>query len=231
MMDVGRDLERMQDYVSGRLPDDEHRAFEERLMRDPDLVREFEQSLRLREGLELLRERGHFVKPPVRSPRAWTWLPALAAAAILALVMFLWVQPGRPPGGVSQSLPGTLLAAAGGSPVTAHFTFVATRDDSTPTLALPASGLIELRAAPAERSAQSDYRVTLVREDDGGSPRPVGTVSNVALTADGYVHAYAEASHLAPGTYALRVAAVSEPKAPPAEFHFRLRAPDSNSAP
>jgi anti-sigma factor RsiW len=56
MIDVESDFQRMQDYVGGRLSDEEHRAFEERLVRDPELVREFEHSLRLREGLEQLRE-------------------------------------------------------------------------------------------------------------------------------------------------------------------------------
>jgi len=60
--DAGRDVERMQDYMVGRLSDDEHRAFEDRLVRDPGLVREFEQSLRLSEGLHQLRAQGHFDK-------------------------------------------------------------------------------------------------------------------------------------------------------------------------
>jgi hypothetical protein len=220
MIDVGRDLERMRDYVVGRLPDEEQQAFEERLGRDPELVRELEQSLQLREGLEQLRSQGYFTRAAAARVRSWTWLPALAAAAALALVMFLWVEPSRVPTGVAES-PATLLTAAAGAPVTARFTFLAMREATAPRLALPAGGLIELRAAPAERSAQSGYRVTLLRERDGGSSQAVGAVSNVVLTDD-YVHVYADASHLTPGAYRLRVEAVGEPKAPPAEFPFIL---------
>ena len=35
MIDVARDFERMQDYIVGRMSDEEQRAFEERLVRDP----------------------------------------------------------------------------------------------------------------------------------------------------------------------------------------------------
>jgi hypothetical protein len=229
MMDVPRDLERMRDYVVGRLSDEEQRAFEERLTRDPELVRELEQSLRFREGLEQLLQQGYFAQAATaRRARSWTWLPALAAAAALAVVMFLWVEPSRVPTGVPQS-PATLLSGAGGSPVTAHFTFVTTRDVTAPRLGLPASGLIELRAKPAGPSAESGYRVTLLREEDGGSSQPVGTVSSVPLTADGYVHTYADAARLTPGAYALRVEAVGEPKAPSAAFRFVLSTGNSTS--
>jgi hypothetical protein len=222
MIDVGRDLERMRDYVVGRLPDEEQQAFEERLGRDPELVRELEQSLRLREGLEELRSQGYFTRAPApRRARSWTWVPALASAAVLALVMFLWVEPSRVPTGAPES-PATLVTVTAGAPVTAHFTFLTTREATTPRLELPASGLIELRAAPAERSAQSGYRVTLLREAGSGSSGPVGAVSNLVLTRDGYVRAYADASHLTPGAYSVRVEAVGEPQAPTAEFPFIL---------
>src|SRR5215469_2776524 len=112
MMDLGRDFERMRDYVVGRLPEDEYRAFEERLGRDPELVRELEQSLRLREGLAQLQEQGYFARTPAARARSWTWLPALAAAAVLALVMFLWVEPSRVPTGVTRP-PAALLSVAG----------------------------------------------------------------------------------------------------------------------
>jgi hypothetical protein len=226
-MDLGRDFERMRDYVVGRLPEEEHRAFEERLERDPELVRELEQSLRLREGLAQLQEQGYFTRVTTSRVRSWAWLPALAAAAVLALVMFLWVEPSRV-STVTPS-PGALLRVADGRPVTAQFTFLATREASAPQLELPASGLVEVRAAPAERRAQSDYRVTLFREQDGAS-RPVGTVSNVALTADGYVQTYADASRLKPGAYEVRVEAVGEPKASGAEFRFILTARNQTPA-
>ena len=56
MVRAGRDYRTMQDYIVGRLSDDESHAFEDRLVNDPGLVRELEESIRLREGLQRLRE-------------------------------------------------------------------------------------------------------------------------------------------------------------------------------
>src|SRR5258708_1966706 len=93
VIEVGRDFERMQDFIVGRLSDDEHRAFEDRLARDPALVHELEQSLRLSEGLHQLRVQGYFDKAASRARGSRTWLPLLAAAAIAGLALFLWLQP------------------------------------------------------------------------------------------------------------------------------------------
>ncbi|HXY96819.1 MAG TPA: hypothetical protein VEH00_07570, partial [Steroidobacteraceae bacterium] len=69
MIDVERDFERMRDYADGRLADDERRTFEDRLLRDPELVREFEQTLRLREGLEQLKQQAYFARSAPRPAR------------------------------------------------------------------------------------------------------------------------------------------------------------------
>ena len=59
-MNAGSDFTTMQEFIVGRLSDDEHRAFEERLVREPALVRELEQSLQIREGFQQLRAQGYF---------------------------------------------------------------------------------------------------------------------------------------------------------------------------
>src|SRR5260370_32059270 len=93
MIDGGRDFEQMQDYVVGRLSDEERRTFEDRLVRDPDLVREFEQSLRLREGFQQLRAQGYFERSAPRARGFRIWPAALPAAAIAGGALFLWPQP------------------------------------------------------------------------------------------------------------------------------------------
>ena len=57
-MDIGHEFERLQNYTVDRLSDDERLAFEHDLVSDPELVRELEHSLRLREALQHLREQG-----------------------------------------------------------------------------------------------------------------------------------------------------------------------------
>jgi hypothetical protein len=69
MIDVAREFERLRDYLVGRLPDDEVRDFEDRLVRDPELAREFEQSLRLHAGMQELRAQGYFAVRTSRPSR------------------------------------------------------------------------------------------------------------------------------------------------------------------
>jgi len=222
-MDAGRDFERMQDYVVGRLSDDEHRAFEDRLVRDPGLVREFEQSLRLAEGLQQLRAQGYFETAASRARGFRIWLPLLAAAAIAGIALFLWLQPSTGPSPVLTASLESRTAAVAPS-VTAHFTFVAMRDSSTPDLDLPSGGVIEFRAAPATHMTASRYRLTLVQQDEGRGSKPVGAVAGLAVSADGYVHGYADASRLGPGSYLLRIELDAATSGTAEVFPFNLRA-------
>jgi len=222
MIDVARDFERMRDYMVGRLSDDERRAFEDRLARDPGLVHEFEQSLRLREGLQQLREQGELARA-----RPWTtswriWSPMLAAAAIAAVALFLRAQlyPQDSPV-LRASMPSAV--AGGARAPAAHLTFVATRSGTTPIVEVPATGVVELRAAPAERLPASPYQVTIIRRNDAGSSQTVGTVTGLGLSADGYVHSYAEASRLEPGSYLLRVEPEGATAGRADDFPFELR--------
>ncbi|MGO9850178.1 MAG: hypothetical protein ACLPTM_00985 [Steroidobacteraceae bacterium] len=223
MIDVGRDFERMRDYMVGRLSDDERRAFEDRLGRDPELVRELEQSLRLREGLLQLKAQGYFNQPAgrtslgarVRGLKTQDWLPALAAAAVGALALFLWVQPRMTASGV--------LRAAVDSPVAAQFTFMAMRSGSAPDLALPSAGPIELRVQPAAHATVARFRVTLLREGEHAAQTPVGALAGLALGADDSIHFYADSARLAAGTYRLQVEPDAGANGAAESFEFTLR--------
>lgn len=226
MMVVGRDVERMRDYLAGQLSPDEHRAFEDRLLRDPGLVSELELSLRLREGLEVIKEQGH-VRPAARGAPVKAWVPALLAAGVAGLALLLWAPRGPVP---STLLTASLAGhdAAGAEPaVAAHFTFVAVRGSSRPVLDVPVSGAIEFRAAPAADPSLSRYRLTLARENDAGSTMTVGSVDNLPLSKDGYVRAYADAARLAPGRYQLRVSSDPERADAVQSFPFTLRRADA----
>jgi hypothetical protein len=220
MIDVGRDFERMRDYLIGALSEEERRSFEDRLVRDPALVREFEQSLQLREGLQALREEGYFASVPSRVRSLRMWLPALAAAGLAGLAVLLWAP--RSAGPAALLMPSAGARAGDAAPlITAHFTFVPVRGSAASDLELPPGGLIEFRAAPAATEAR--YRVTLIHQDERGSSHPVGEVANLAVGADGYLHCYAQASRLAAGRYELRIEADAAGTGPPTTFAFSLR--------
>ena len=228
-MDATSDLDRVRDYLVGRLSDEERRSFEERMARDPQLVREFEQALELREGLKELQAQGYFLKPLARpgavARRLRTWLPLLAAAAVTGIAFILWTQRSVAPSGVLSASPESAATTAGAAAVAAHFTFVSTRGAATPDLDLPSHGLIEFRAAPGMHGSSTTlYRMTLVRSDEAGPSRSVGTLSALALDGDGYVHGYADAARLSPGSYLLRIDSGSTGAGTSEEFAFNLRA-------
>ena len=219
MIDLERDFERMRDYVLGRLTDEERGTFEDRLARDPELVREFEQTLRLREGLEQLKDRVYLVKPaPRASRRHLVWIPALVAAAVAAIAIILWVQPQGTSAGVLRASPGP----AGPAGVSAQFTFVSLRGSSAYDLQRPAAGLVEFRASPAGPATGARYRLTLERVAQGGVAEPVGALADLAPGADGYLHGFADASRLPAGGYLLRVEAAGRTAETALDFPFEL---------
>jgi hypothetical protein len=217
------DFARMRDYVVGRLSDDERRAFEDRLVREPELVRELERSLALREGLQRLRAQRYFARATYHGRGARVWLPTLAAASIAGVALFLWGQR-------QMTAPPVLLASLesrSGAEVPPHitrFTFVSMRGGPTFDLALPSAGLIEILAPPSTRLAHSRYRVTLIRSDHADPGKTIGVLAAVALSADGYVHCFADASRLSAGSYVLSVEPDTATPGVAESFAFNLRA-------
>lgn len=233
MTDTTRDVERIRDYLVGRLSEDEQIAFQDRLARDPSLAREFEQSRRLRAGLRELRTQGYFATatPNARNPGTrGLWHPLrLAAAALIVGASLLVAWRVNHESSVLTALPTTRLTS--GAPlIAAHFTFVSMRDGKRPELALPSSGLIELQAAPEARTAKS-YGVTLIRNPEGGAAQRVGVVTRLRLGADGYVHCYADSSRLAPGSYGLRIEPDDASSPGTQVFLFVLRSPGATASP
>jgi hypothetical protein len=229
VISASRDYERMQDYIVGRLSDHESHAFEDRLLNDPGLVRELDESLRLREWLQRLREQGHLRKVASRATSFRIWLPALVAAAVAGVALFLgvyrgsWVHRSTSPSPVLMASLASRIAGVGPL-IAAHFTFVSVRGSSTPDLDLPSTGLIEFRAAPVSRIGVPRYRVTLSRRNPGNALEPLGTVAGVALSTDGYVHGFADAARLEPGSYVLRIESDAGVPGSVNIFPFNLRA-------
>jgi hypothetical protein len=225
MIDVGRDLERMRDYVAGRLSDDEQRAFEDRLVRDPSLVRELELSQRLRAGLERLRAQGRLdVTPPRRGARHWARTIALAAM-LAGVALVIWMQPAvRSPPLLMSAIPAGSASSGRPAALAAQFTLIATRGPSTASvLELPRQGLIELRASRPASAPGGRYRVTLDRIGADGARVAAGELAGLEAGPDGLVRAYAEAVRLTPGDYELRVTADGDRPDMAERFPFSAR--------
>ena len=221
--DIGGDFLVLRDYLAGALPADQERAIEERLERDPRLVRELELHLRMREGLAQVHAQRQRAQVTVRQRRA-TWTSGLAAAASCAgLALLLWTHQGAPDVSLLQPDAGSPAASAGAPPVTTQFTFVPVRGAASPVLDLPASGLVDLRTSPGVTQGTDRYQLTLVREDAQGGPRPVGSLKGIAVAGHGYLHAYVDASRLQAGQYLLSVAPTTKAADAGDGFRFTLR--------
>jgi hypothetical protein len=215
MMDVARDFQRMQDYLVGRLSGDELRLFEERLARDPELVREFEQSLRLKEGLEQLRQQKRLASAaPLRTVLRIT-LPLLLAAALAAVALLIRPQlmPGSPPI-LLATLPAAGAARADSSPL---YLLSYRGGSAAATHALSASDPIEVYVERPVDAPQA--RLTLRRED---STAPIGAALTLNVPHEGSLHAYLDGSKLSPGAYVLTVEPVGGAPQPPRSFPFAL---------
>jgi hypothetical protein len=224
VLDVGRDIERIRDYLAGRLSDQESEAFGERLVRDPELVRELERTLKLSEGLRQVAHEPRPVAVPLQPRRPRVWLPALAAAASLGvLAVALWRHPAtehvpQPGAALTQTLTAEVTSA-----VARQFTFVAMRGSEAPILDLPPAGVVELRAAAPPAGASAAYRMTLLAVRPGVPAETVGSAQVAAVKADGYLHVYADAARLKPGAYVLNVLA-GDGATPVEAYPFTLRA-------
>jgi hypothetical protein len=215
----------VQDYVAGRLSEAERAAFERRLLTDADLIRDLEESLRLREGLEVLRKQNVLEGlqfPRQRALRGYVaWASAVAAAAVLLSVALYYCSHSPPILGASvAALSGGLTRAP---PVVDRHTFAAIRAHaSTPEIALPPSGALELRVLTAVADASGTFRVTLDQIQMQKTSR-IGRQEHMVPDADGFVVIYANTSRLEPGEYLLTVErdGVKDPAAAE-RFAFRL---------
>ena len=89
-----------------------------------------------------------------------------------------------------------------------------------------ASSAKALREQPVgvTRETVQRYRMTLVRQEEGGFAEAVAALAGLVLSTDGYVHCYADATRLSPGSYVLRLQSDSRSPGLAEEFPFNLRA-------
>lgn len=214
----------VQDYIAGRMSDADRRAFEERLQSDASLAQDLEESLRLREGLEMLREQR--VLGRLERPRRRAFLMRMAGASAAAAVILFCVALYYVPRSTSTVAASIAALGARSTPplnVVERYSFAAMREaTSTPDLALPARGALELRALTPLTDSHRTFRATLEAIRNEGIS-PIGVAEHLAADAEGFVVLYADASKLAPGEYSLNVAPDDGDNTTGERFTFRLK--------
>lgn len=215
----------VQDYIAGRMSDAEREAFEGRLLNDANLLRDLEESLRLREGLEVLREQKVLEDSRLAQRRntrlRFAWALAGAAAAVLVSVTLYYGKHLPPVVGASVASLSVGLSPA--PPVVERYAFAEMRaKDLTPELAVPPSGALELRALASVSAANGTFRVTLDQIQRQKILR-VGVEEHVVPDPDGFVVIYANTARLELGEYVLTVERDSgQNPGEPKRFAFRL---------
>jgi hypothetical protein len=194
-------------YIAGQLTDAEASAFEAHYMAHPEVVRDIERTLRLKEGLAILKERGEL---DALLYRRMYWRPAMGlAAGIAALVIGVWLWVGQT---TVAPIVGTVAALVDtqGKPlyVASTHLLVRTRGSaSVVEIALPQErSAIELQMIPSSRTdGPGHYRVVLGRLDAANNVTPVAKARAIANAADGLVTAYLDSAQLERGRYAIEL--------------------------
>src|SRR5215470_7756045 len=179
-------------YLAGRLPANRMDAFEQDVSQDPNIRSELERTLKLKEGLALLRERGQLDDvlraPP---PRRWSLYAAAASVAFASLALTLWLQLRSPEPSILLRSPS---ASAHQVPLVGTYTLARTRGTTGSTeVQLPAkAGLLRLRVVPsADAVAKTAYTVVLQRVDAQPS-HLIGQIDAGSTGPDGYLTVYVD---------------------------------------
>jgi hypothetical protein len=193
-------------YLAGRLSASEAEAFERQLSEHPEVRDEIELTLKLKEGLTRLNERGE-LKGLLQAPPARRWLTYAAAAtvAIATLGAVLWLQlRSHTPAVLAQSLKELAAPHHELPSVVATYVLARTRGGA-PAAEVPlpdGGGAIELRVLPSVFSPTALYRAGLRRV--GGVK--IAQIDAALAAPDGYVTIYVDSRALTPGEYEVSLA-------------------------
>lgn len=195
-------------YLAGRLPVSESDAFEQAVADHPEICRSVEQTLKFKEGLARLRERGE-LSALLRAPAPRRWIPYAAAAsvALATLASVLWLQLRSPAAAMLFLSPADVASRHAGAAVSGSYVLARTRGvTGTTELSLPAgSGPIELRIVPSGLSPGTHYSARINRLDGstGNSNKSLGQADAGTVGPNGYVTIYVDGRQLEAGDYEL----------------------------
>ncbi|HWK73293.1 MAG TPA: hypothetical protein VNQ81_03410 [Povalibacter sp.] len=196
-------------YLANQLPEDERTAFEERLLTDPQALRELEATARFKLGLAKLRRNGRLADLVQEQPPAGRWLYGVAAAVAALMIgigVLRWTGDAKPM--LTAEL--SALVDSSGNPlhlVNTYAVFHARGSVRTTIIELPASRqAIQLRVLPDVATPQATaYRASLQRLADDGHVEPAATLEGLRPAGDGYITIFIDSQRMTPGDYQLSV--------------------------
>lgn len=214
-------------YLAGQLTAADEAAFEAFAAEHPEVYRDVERVLRLKEGLAILQDRKQLA--PLVQSRSWrSYLPLAAAAVILlSCGVLLWTRHRQaPPMILAAATADFAQPSSKSSPLVGSYVLLRSRDASTTApIELPAQrGIVQLRILPATLG-DPPYTARLIRLSPQGPQDSVGeTTGLLASRTDLYVTVYVDTTTLTSGEYEIVLA----PKTASADNnrdHFKLRIP------
>jgi hypothetical protein len=213
-------------YLAGQLSSDEENGFEDYAANHPEIFREVESTLRMKEGLAVLRDRGELQA----LLRERDWRPSLAAAAaavlvVLGLSVWTWRHAAAPIAPMLAGMPGYVGRDNGSLPVFATYTLIRSRGESSDVeIQVPAQrAAIQMRILPSVFVMGGRYRATLQRIEAGGERTLVRDIGDLEAAGDRFVTLYLDSAQLTQGRYEISLAQVDS--APSSESdRFTIRA-------
>ena len=201
-------------YLAGQLSTAESRDLEAYWTQHPEIVKELEYTLRLKEGLAILRSRGE-LEPLLRRRSSPRWLMGAAAALLLLSVGFWgWRRPPLH----APAMAASRFELVGGDrdvlPVGGHYVLARDRGAAAAvSVQLPHErNVIELQVLPSDFAAGRPYWIDLARVDASGRRTVLRALDDVPAAEDRYVTVFVDSARLIPGRYELSLGA--EPRVP-----------------
>lgn len=195
-------------YLASQLDETTAAAFEQHYLQNPDVVKDIERTLRLREGLAILQERGELAQLVQGRPR-WHIPASLAAGLVMMLVgVWIWVSHSAI-SPVTSTL--AALRTSDSRPLSVISTHVLARvrgGNSATQIALPRErGAIELRMVPSALGEGTRFTVELRRlpASQSDSETSLGKTAVVQGPDEAVVTAYLDSARLTPGRYAVEL--------------------------
>jgi len=203
-------------YLADALTDAERNAYEERLVREPQTLRELEATARLKVGLEQLRDKGELEEALRANPLTRSPLTVALAAAVAALVIGVSLWSTHEFGSRSALLAPSISAMTdeSGNVLALGLTQSLLRKRSTNYDAVitlpPGRSAIKLRVLPATTTGAQTYVASVARLRDNDSAESVGTLRDLHPDQDGFIDIYADSSLLSPGRYRVTLSDASD---------------------